>query len=297
MVWSYGTLCWTSQGIFPIQDLVDKEIKLWDGERWTKSKVELIGVSPLVSIIFSNGVKVCGGHGIKVDDELALLTSRNKPLQCWNPLPLSGTFEVSSPYLHGVFLSSAIVNEGKTLNPLVGDHMARIIDHPDMVKNEDSLSFPPFSCLEVPLNLNLQDKIDWIRGLFDSRGVATAEGLSFSTVINKFASQLQQLIMSLGAKVYINSSKNSTLIYSYEKEKVKEENLWVFNYQVIVPWDQLPLLFKLGFTLRPGIEVETMEDHRSLFVEDTVDHGIIGPMYRITGANKYVLNGLLLSFS
>jgi len=219
------TLILTDNGYYPIIDLVDTEINVWNGKEFSNTVPKITGINQkILKISLSDGrtLKCTPKHtwytwkgfskgGISIKKEAKELQVGDK-LEKYNfPVVCYGTtVKTSIAYTQGFYSGDGnknsqtiwLYDEKIKLAPyLEGVLRPSVFITPTGGKRQSfRLTFKNNSKNWVPINeYSIKSRLDWLAGVIDSDGTATIEGgLQIVSVNKKFLSKVQTLLSTLG---------------------------------------------------------------------------------------------------
>lgn len=199
------TMILTDKGYFPIGELKDQEVNVWNGKEFSTTVVKQTGTSQkLVTVSFDNGMKIrCTPyHKFYVDGMDGVVEANNlqsgmRIAQYLTPT-INGDENLNNAYTQGVYAASSQSNDKQFT--LFGDkkqlvyNMKERYDHfttDDRVDVylEDNAKPKYF----VPVNYNLVSKIRWLEGFIDG-----CDGLKAVTSNIEFLKDLFYMLQTLG---------------------------------------------------------------------------------------------------
>ena len=239
---SGDTMVLTNTGHYPIVDLVDQKVTVWNGEEWSEVIVKKTGSHEnLVRVELSNGVHIdCTpehkfylqkGYWTKKPEEVcAKDLKEGAKLIKWE-LPETIDWHVGSkednfkyPYTHGVFCG-----DGTTY-----DNYSKTLKYPKVAlygEKKDLLQYLDYECysdgsadgtyqvtlpkdlrakFEVPLDAVAKNRMRWFEGYCDTDGTiarnGTNESLQISSVEKDFLLKVRLLLQTLGVESKVTLS-------------------------------------------------------------------------------------------
>ena len=250
----------TDKGYFPIKQLENQKVNVWNGDRWSEVTPVKTGENQkLIDICFSNGMKLtCTpyhkflvGEGIKTCTRVSaegLRPRKDRLVSKWNaPLVYKGE-KLENAYLSGY-------NNVKQISNNRGEFMY-----------EDKSE-----C--VPINGDLSSKISWISGLIDSRAILHKTFLEIQSKNQDFLICIKLLLQTLGIN-QSRSIKGSLMIYPSDVNE----------------------LVRLGMrTLEKDITLQNIYLDIDLYVTDILDYERVDDTYCFTESLNHagVFEGIL----
>jgi ribonucleoside-diphosphate reductase alpha chain len=149
------TMILTSKGYYPIKDLNNKTIQVWNGDEFSETTVMKTGENQkLINIEFNNGqtIKCTPYHKfyIEIDQEVKVFEAKDllpdmKIINCNYPIIKDLQDTIYNPYMQGLFASS---DDNTTLFDVVKPKL--------------------FDKCFVPINYSIETKINWLKGYLDN---------------------------------------------------------------------------------------------------------------------------------
>jgi len=212
----------TSEGYFPIENLVGKEVSVWNGERWSRVVPFATGVNPLCKVNLSDGSSlVCtpyhkwcvGGNFVEARnlEKGVVLDSFDFPVvQGGERMPVDA-------YSQGFYSGDGNKNRefSWVYKPKYGciPRLCGKIDESELYKRKRWVHGPMMNKEYVPINAFLQDRINWLAGIFDADGCVVhnpnSKALQLSSVSKTFLDDVRLLLTTLGCKPKIGLMKAS----------------------------------------------------------------------------------------
>lgn len=227
---SGNTFILTKDGYFPIKDLVDENVDVWNGKKWSNVPVKYTGIDELFKVTLNNGMTLeCTSDHEWItkgkDGRYKRVYTRN--LNYGTPLvrikyPITTPYkEMVYPYVHG-FMSSYYAMNTSTNRPstlvlpksyslylssLVGSkkYFTSTTGGMYMVDLAHRITLPVFF---VPMNEKQETKLMWLEGLYDYSGIihedfVGGEIMTLMTIYQDFAQQIQLLYTTLNINCYL----------------------------------------------------------------------------------------------
>jgi len=220
----------TEQGWFPIIDLKDKEVKIWNGEQWSTTTIKQTGTNQkLLKITLSNGTSLqCTEYhkfhieiGSRPSDksitkivEAKDLKSDMKLIKHDLPIIKEGP-ELKYAYTHGLFCSEGTYHQySKHKQPGIQLHGKKkeLIKYLDIksssfqeTANNTINVLLPLDISEkfkVPINYSLHSKLRWLEGACDGDGTiarnGTNESIQLSSIHKEYLISVQLMLQTIG---------------------------------------------------------------------------------------------------
>lgn len=296
------TLILTRDGYFPIVNLKDKEIEIWNGTGWVKTMVKQTSIRHFITVVFSNGCSItCSpDHGFTTEKiPTQFLAPGMEIPQVTLPILNIETQQtiLKYPYLHGVLCSFGCFTENGPIIDIMGPVLPLILDHPDMIiAGSGDKVFPDDISQKyfAPINVSIETKLQWLSGFIDARSFMNELGVMLINVKEKLLREIQLLLTTLNIFSILEESR---------AVKIPIENdglLTVNNFKLIIPWKEFDKLIKLGLIgLFSNIEIPEILDniydsYNKLTIKDIVDIGCLGFGYTLTNINNNptIYNGI-----
>lgn len=228
----------TDKGYFPIKQLENTNVNVWNGDKWSEVTPVKTGENQkLIEVVFSNGLKiVCTPyHKFLVGDKIEsasrvsakdLIPNSHRLVCNWNsPVVIKG-YKLDNAYSSGYNNIKKIANNR-------GEFLYK--DDPD----------------SVPVNADLLSKVSWISGLIDSRSHVRKTFIEIKSKNPDFIINIKLMLQTLG----LNQTRimsGSLLIYSCD------------IYE----------LFRLGLrTYETDIRLHNVKLEPELYVTEVNDYG------------------------
>lgn len=241
----------TKEGIFPIFELENKEVEVWNGDKWSKTIVRKTGENQkLITVTLSNGAEIhCTPYhkfivrnnyndktSIKDADRVDAenLEKGMKLAKCVLPI-LEGNADnnIPYPYTHGFFCGDGTTNwnysktykikicslygEKKKLLPYLAiKTTSGKEDASGRINTTLDQSIP--EKFYVPIDSSISCRLEWLAGLFDADGCVCTNGdneaLQLASINYEFLDNIRLLLTTLGvnAKIVKLHDKRQTLL-------------------------------------------------------------------------------------
>lgn len=306
----------TRNGYEEIQNLVDKEIDIWNGFEWSKVVPKITGYNqPTVTITFSDGRNLtCTEyhkfHIIKnYSGDKEIIEAKNlqpgmKLIKHEFPV-IDGELDLKNAYTQGFVSAEGMDNynyvwiyEPKKvcLNRL----QENCKYYKEGYKKGITLYFkePMLSKSFVPLNYNIKSKIDWLSGLFDGDGTELKEGgLQLGSVDLRFLKDVQKLLSTLGiqSKVVPMNKAGEKLMpdgYGGSKSFYCQE-----SFRICIGAKQMQVLKELGLKCERLLFNKTPQRDASQFITivDITESKIEEKVYCFNEPKRHlgIFNGII----
>ena len=229
------TLILTDKGHIEIQNLMNQDVNVWNGEEWSLVTIKKTGEDQeLINVYTDDGSKLtCTPyHNFYIQNsysEEKVLAKDLKPndriIKCEYPV-IDGSDTMPYAYTHGFFCGDGTYgNKTDDILPV------------DLNKKFD---VPSYFCA-------LKDKLDWFAGYCDADGSIIADQLQVSSINKEFLENIKLLLQTCGINPKIKLSQNRTESYlpdgkgGYKYFEVKP------IYRLLITSCDLYNLHKLGF--------------------------------------------------
>lgn len=267
---SGDTLILTEEGYRKIQDLIDTEVSIWNGFKWSRVIPKVTGHNiPMYRVWLSNGnyldctsyhkwiisTNYNGGtrrvetQNLKIGDKLAKYEF---------PIINKGdTIDTKIAYMQGFFSGDGCFTQDNKCKIFLYDKKKELISYfPDCIANNQEsdnriqLSVTKYRNLLnkdfVPdTTYSIKSRLDWLAGLIDSDGTF-AESLQISSVNIKFLIKVLYLINTLGCTGKVSlMKKGGKYLLPNHKDGYSTYNVRDC-YRLIIPKYQAIKLVNLG---------------------------------------------------
>jgi len=232
----------TDQGYFQIEELRDKNVKIWNGEEWSPVTVRQTGIDrDLLTVELSNGASIdCtpyhkfnlqSGHGSKEHSEVEAkdLPIGGKLIK-WDlpdPIKIENPEEFSHPYTHGFFCGDGLVRDNdktkerpKVLLRPEKKELLNYLHYEAVSVYGDSLAVILPKNMEakfnVPMKSDVATRLAWLAGYADAGGAVSQNGADESLEIQcarkDFLLKVRLMLHTLGAESRVTESRDKRMI-------------------------------------------------------------------------------------
>ena len=236
------TMVLTKDGYFPISDLKDTDVEVWNGDKWSKTTVRKTGENQkLITVNFSNGASLtCTPYhkflihetyedtrsiknSIRVDAQDLKEGMKLKKFTA----PIVEGFELwneKDAYTHGFFCGDGTYSNGKPVCSLYGEKkkLVQYLKIKSMTNVEDAsgrlntvLDDTIDAKYKVPMVGTIQSKIHWLEGLSDADGTISRNGsnesLQISSIHFKFLDDIRMMVLGLGVHAKVTKMHDVTM--------------------------------------------------------------------------------------
>lgn len=303
------TMIYTSNGYFPIKQLENKKIHVWNGKEFSETIVRKTGENQkLLTVKFNNGMEIKCTPYHKFYIEMSLKPHRKSEPLCIEarnlesgmklikytiPTINTSNQELKYPYTHGYFCSNGHSNEltcddtslniskiylyGKSRALLKYFDYRFVYEYP---KYTEVLLPEDIEKKFVPINYSINTKLRWLEGFFDGDGYVNRynKSLKVSSNNKEFLTNVAYLLHTLGV--------TSKIIHF-------DSNTFVLN----IYSTSLMHLINLGFSCNKvnNIIVPYINIHAYVKVESVTDDNEYSDTYCVNEPkeHKVVFNGIL----
>lgn len=255
----------TKYGYEEIQNLLDKDIEIWNGFEWSTVTPATTGIDqPILNISFSDGRELnCTPYHkfhISTDYRGSVEIIEAKNLQIGMKLikhdfpVLDSNLELQNAYTTG-FIAAEGMESCKTFYVYPPKEMclSRLEDVKFKTKEENNkryrlrLNNTPFSKSFVPVEYSIKSKVDWLAGLFDGDGTELKEGGCQLTSINlPFLQNVQKLLSTLSVQSKIARAQEEGYRPMPDQHGGHKEYFCQKLYRICIRAVQIQVLKQLG---------------------------------------------------
>jgi len=223
------TLVLTDEGQFPIRDLVDQEVRVWNGDQFSDTVIRQTGVDQeLLDVELSDGrVLTCTpyhkfiisesyrdfktlANSVRVDAQDLKVGMKLKkgtlPTLAGNP-----DVDFKYPYTHGFYCGDGTYANGQPRITLYGEkkNLVEFFAVKSMSGVETAnatlnvhLPFDIEEKFDVPMNSSLKCKLEWLAGYLDADGSicrnGTNESIQAGSIEYGFLVKIQSMLVTMG---------------------------------------------------------------------------------------------------
>ena len=318
------TLILTSKGYFPIQELENEEVEVWNGQQWSKTTVRKTGTSQkLIKVITDSGQELsCTPyHKFYIQKSYSADSIEKidaKDLQPGDKLikfdlpVIDGNLKLDKAYINGFYSGDGcltksgqriyLYHEKRKLKDLFGDkewliqeNQNREITHFNDLKDK---FFVPSA------EYTVESRLEWLAGISDSDGSIYKNGdnqqLVISSIEKEFLKEIQLMLQTLG----VNSKIKKLYEEGYQRLPANDgsgelKEFWCqTSYRLLITSKGLHKLIQLGFKthrLELKSHVPQRDANRFIIVESIKDENRIDDTYCFTEPlrNMGMFNGIL----
>lgn len=218
------TLILTKEGYYPIKDLANKDVDVWNGFEWSKTPVVQTGTDQqLLKVSTSDGceLKCTPYHRFQV-----LTNSREREgtiikqakelktgdllIKCEYPV-IDGLYNMKYAYTHGMFCADGSYDANVTPKPILilcSEEKRALLPHleyrlePRTRPNGYMVMRLPLDLDKkyyVPINASLQSKLQWLAGFIDGDGcLANGSNIQATSIHKEFLYNIKLMSQTLG---------------------------------------------------------------------------------------------------
>lgn len=238
---SGDTLILTKDGYYPIKDLSNTDVEIWNGTEWSLSPVRKTNVNQkLLKITTDDGceLKCTQYHKFQVQigrirynkykkiiKETQELKIGDKLVRCNYPT-IDGNKEndFKYAYTHGFFCGDGNYNEKNNYKTGMislykeKQNLLQYFDYrlnPRIYDQKTIITLPKDMPIKytVPINASLQNKLEWLSGILDADGnietINTSQRLQIVSINKKFLSNIKLLCNTLGCNPKITVAREA----------------------------------------------------------------------------------------
>ena len=321
------TLVLTDKGYFPINQLQDQTVRVWNGTQWSETTVRKTGQNQkLITVNLSNGATlnctpyhkfiIHEGYGDKRSIKNSARVDANdlKEGMCLKKFDtpiLEGVEEFKYPYTHGFFCGDGTYSQGRPTCALYGDKKLLLphLEVRTMSGVEDAIG--RLNCglyidipqkFEVPLSSSISTKLRWFEGLCDADGTiarnGTDEAIQITSINFIFLDRIRMMLLTLGVNAKVTKSHDARVTLMPDGKGGKKEFDCKAIWRLLVSSTGLYALGRIGFSPK-RLVFQLREPQRCaeqfVKVECVLDVGRYDDTYCFTEPlnNAGVFNGIL----
>jgi ribonucleotide reductase class II len=214
----------TAEGYVPIEDVVGQVIDIWNGLEWSTVSPFSTGVNPIYEVVLSDGtsLKCTPYHKWILADGSRVMTEelhKGERLGKFDmPVVYSGKSFPIDAYSQGFYSGDG--NTGYKFSWLYGTKyynckdrlVGTIKDYDDNNERGMWVHGPMYAKGFVPLEANLQYRLDWLAGLIDSDGTVTRDangnGIQICSTNKEFLLDTRLMLTTMGVRAKVCSGDN-----------------------------------------------------------------------------------------
>jgi len=176
------TMILTEDGYFPIKELKDKNVKVWNGHEFSQTIVRQTGVQQkLITIGFSNG-----------------MTIRCTPYH---------KFHIVSNSEHKI-IEAKDLSSGMDIIPFQTPILYGCKNNEPDLYNDPNAS----DCYFVPINYPLNVKLRWLEGFFSTTSWNGADDLEIGCPLEEFCKNVFYMLQTLGVSSVIHETRSGYIL-------------------------------------------------------------------------------------
>jgi len=235
------TLVLTENGHFPIKDLCDKTVRVWNGDEWSETTIRKTGSQQkLLTVNLSNGATLtCTPYhkflvhesytdsrsikdSLRVDAQNLVGGMKLKKFKA--PVTISSNNDFPRPYTHGFFCGDGTYSNGRPSCSLYGEkkNLVPYLEIRSMTGVEDASGrlntqlhedmLPKFT---VPLHSSLNTQLRWFEGLCDADGGlarnGTNESIQVASIRFEFLDKIRIMLLTMGVHSKVTKAFDARL--------------------------------------------------------------------------------------
>jgi len=272
------TMILTDEGYFPIKELENQSVRVWNGDNWSLTTIKKTGENQkLIEVYFSNGASLtCTPyHKFLINDSYhdnkdiknstrieAQYLEEDMNLKKFEA-PVCN-FKDSSfpyPYTHGFFCGDGTYSNEYPTCSLYGEkkNLAKYLEIKSMTNVEDACGRlntvltrdikPKFV---VPINYSLDNKLRWIEGLSDADGSICRNGdnesLQISSIEFDFLDNIRLMLLTMGVQSKVTKCFDERMTVLPDGRGGKKEYLCKPLWRLLVSSCGLYKLSEIGYS-------------------------------------------------
>jgi ribonucleoside-diphosphate reductase alpha chain len=320
------TLILTDIGYQPISELENEEIKIWNGEEFTKTKVIKTGINQrLIKVVTSSGQEVeCTPyhkfHVVKdyygrVEIVKAIDLKEGDKLIKFDLPTIEGFRTLRNAYHNGFYTGDGYYSKGKQIVYFYHEkrklkHLFEGLDGNWCTENSQNRERFITTILKdkffVPTsNYTISSKLEWLAGLADSDGTVAINGsnrsLQIGSINKPFLLAVQLMLQELGITSKVTFAREAGQYLMPDNKGDGELSLYACkeSYRLLIGSNMLVKLQSLGFiTYRLILGEQSPDRNAEQFIKvmEVIDEGRRDDTYCFTepSRNMGMFNGLLL---
>lgn len=276
---SGDTYVLTDKGQFPIKDIVNQQVNVWNGKEWSDVTIKQTGTDKkLVKITLSNGVSIkCTPEhkfylmgGSRHQKQIMVQANQLKlsdPLIKYDlpTIKLETTNDMKYAYTHGFFCGDGTTydNYSGTLKYpkayLYGDKK-KLLEHliyesysENTANDRYDLVLPKDLATKffVPINQSTDTVLKWLEGLCDADGTivrnGTNEGIQIGNIEKEFLLKIKLMLQVIGIDSKVTKSRDAMKKMMPDHKGGEKEYDCKKLYRLLINSNGLYKLSQLGF--------------------------------------------------
>jgi ribonucleotide reductase alpha subunit len=271
----------TDRGYFPIVDLVDREVNVWNGEKFAPVKPKITGRNqPLYRVQLSDGsyLDCTSNHEWLIEDQRVrtenLTPGQKLKKQMMPVVDHSSMEDYPKAYTQGFYCGDGwTTRTGSASALLYGEKMElvehlegkvtnAIPDHRDRIYIGFGKLHPKFT---VPMNYSLKSRLEWLAGLIDADGNLTRNKNSFALTISStkkdFLQEIRLMLTSMGVQAKVSKMHSDRTIKMPDGKGGKKDYHALATYRLLINATDTQNLLEMGLTLH-RVKVELASPNR-----------------------------------
>jgi len=250
------TLILTKDGYYPIKDLANKDVEIWNGNEFSLSPVRKTGENQkLLKIKLDNGCElectkyhkfhiVSGSRNTKyIIKDANELKNGDRLIKCNFPV-LKGNidYDFNYPYTHGFFCGDGTYKENNPIIYLYGNDKQKLLPYlqyrNNIVKNDSRIELKLNKDMQkkylVPINASIECKLLWLAGILDSDGTLKNDlniySLSITSIHKEFLYNIKLLCQTIGCDPKVGLSRNESIKQFPNGNLYNCKQLWLLQF-------------------------------------------------------------------
>ena len=246
----------TKDGYYPIKDLANKDVEIWNGNEFSLSPVRKTGENQqLIKITTDDGCViectkyhkfhiVSGSRSTKhIIKEANELINGDRLIKCNFPV-LKGNidYDFESPYTHGFFCGDGTYKENSPIIYLYGEDKQKLLPYlqyrNNIVKNDRRIELKLNKDMNkkylVPINASIECKLLWLAGILDSDGTIrnylNTYSLSITSIHKEFLYNIKLLCQTIGCDPKVGLSRNESIKKFPNGNLYNCKQLWLLQF-------------------------------------------------------------------
>jgi ribonucleoside-diphosphate reductase alpha chain len=272
------TMILTKAGHVPIKELCDKDVEVWNGEKWSTTIVRKTGENQkLVTVNLSNGATItCTPYhkfliNENYSDNRSIKNSfrvdaqdlkEGMKLKKWSPPVIDGEHEFKYAYTHGFFCGDGTYSNGRPVCCLYGGKIDLLpcleikstSGIPDSSGRINTMLYDDISKKFVVPNGNytINSRLRWLEGLSDADGCiarnGTNESLQIASIHFKFLDDIRIMLLTMGIQSKVAKAFDARLTMLPDGKGGKKEFECKPLWRLLVSSNGLYRLGNIGFS-------------------------------------------------